>query len=400
MPSDSSQFDRSAESTIPMPRPPRATGSLQDYGQQLREDLPKEFFEPTPGRMAWLPAHLIVIGLCGYGIVAGEFGVGVRLLLSAVIGHSFGCLAFLAHEILHGTIVRSRRWQDVTAAISMLPYLISPGHWRAWHNRFHHGRTNRAGEDPDGFGDIVMVRRHRVARMIAQFAPGTRYLRSFLFPFFWFSAQAILTLFLHSKHYNYWSPKRRRKQFVWFWGMAAFWLGVWGVFGTYNFLFLYVVPIMFANIVQMSYITTNHLLCDENVQTNDPLVNSLSVTVPRWVDWIHLHYSHHIEHHICPRISPRFAPQVRQALINRFGNRYRQIPLLRALRMVYGTPRIYLEEDELVDLRNGDVYSTLGTEGEPPEPRASVPVPVRPRRRTLKAKRKTRQDNDRTRRAA
>ena len=221
--------------TIPLLHEQRATGSLQFYGRQLRRDLPPELFEATPGRLWWLPTHLLIITSAAAGIVVGDFGIGLRLLLAAIIGHSYGCLAFLAHEILHGTVVRSRRLQDATAAVCMLPYLVSPGHWRAWHNRFHHGRTNRAGADPDGFGDIVMVRRHRVARFIARFAPGTRYLRSFFFPFFWFSAQSLLTLFLHSKHYGYWSPKLRRKQLGQFWAMAAFWVAVWAAVGSYHF---------------------------------------------------------------------------------------------------------------------------------------------------------------------
>lgn len=48
--------------------------------------------------------------------------------------------------------------------------------------------------------------------------------------------------------------------------------------------------------------------------------------------------------------------------------------------MTYRTPRIHLSENELVNIQNGNVYSTLGPRGEPPQWLEQVPIPVRRRR--------------------
>ena len=68
-----------------------------------------------------------------------------------------------------------------------------------------------------------------------------------------------------------------------------FWAGTLALVGPFHFLFLYAVPMVFANIVQMSYIATNHLLCDETCDVNDPLANSMSVSavlrlIADWTD--------------------------------------------------------------------------------------------------------------------
>jgi hypothetical protein len=48
--------------------------------------------------------------------------------------------------------------------------------------------------------------------------------------------------------------------------------------------------------------------------------------------------------------------------------------------MTYRTPRVHYSENELVNIQNGNVYSTLGPQGEPPRWLERVPVPVRRRR--------------------
>ena len=138
---------------------------------------------------------------------------------------------------------------------------------------------------------------------------------------------------------------------------------------------------VFANVLQMSYIATNHLLCDETCDVNDPLANSLSVSVPRWLGWLHLNFGNHIEHHIFPYMNPQNSPAVRAAIENRYGARYRSLPILKAIQLLYRTPQVHLNQKELVDLNSGEVYSTLGANGELPCKIDQVAVPVRPRRR-------------------
>jgi len=260
----------------------------------------------------------------------------------------------------------------------MLPLCIGPGQWKAWHNRFHHGRTNRSGEDPDTRVGVEVYRRHRVARIMTAFNPGSGKLASLFFPFVWFSTQSTIVLFHHSKVCRYWPPARRRRQLLQFWSMVSFWIVVAFVVGPVDWLTIHLAPLLVANAILMSYVATNHLLCDATESANDPLANSLSVQVPRFVDWLHLNFSYHVEHHVYPYVNPKHMPRVHEALRERFGARARRIPLRRAVALAYRTPPIHLGERELVDLQLGRVVSTLGPRGEDPEELGEVPLPVTP----------------------
>lgn len=359
---------------------PASLQACVQYAKALRPDIPPEAFERNPWRLLWLPVHLAVIGGSIALLLTSGMHWGWRLLLSLVVGHSYGVLMFLAHEILHGTVVKSPALQNWISSLCMLPYCIGPAHWKAWHNRAHHGHTAQSGADPDSFGNVRMFMCNQIARFTLKFAPGSGYRRSWLFLGFWFSFHAVTTLFIHSQRYDYWTKARRRRQIALFFAMAGFWAGVAVAVGGRQFLFIYVLPMVVANLLQMSYIATNHLFCDETEDVNDPLANSLSVTVPGWLGWLHLNFGYHIEHHIYPYMNPRHAPRVRAALEARYGKRYRSLPILTALGVLYRTPPVHLSRSELVDLETGAVFSTLGAEGELPQKVDQVSIPVRPRR--------------------
>lgn len=333
-----------------------------------------------------MPVHLIVIGAAAAFLLTTNAHWGFRLLSAILIGHSYGCLMYLAHEILHGSVVKNSRLQSWLSGLCMLPYCIGPEHWRAWHNRLHHCHTSKSGQDPDSFGNIAMQRQTSFARFVAKLAPGSGYRRSWLFMGYWFSSHALVTLFVHSKLYNYWPPQQRRRQIALFVAMAGFWGAVLTLVGPYHFAFLYVLPMVVANCVQMSYIATNHLFCDETEAQNDPLANSLTVSTPRWINWLHLDFGYHVEHHIFPYVNSKHAPRIQAALKERFGTHYHEMPITRAWRVLYQTPPVHLSRKELVDLRDGTVYSTLGTQGELPKVIDQVSVPVRPRKRTVEEK--------------
>ncbi len=358
---------------------------VNDYARELRRDLPREIFRHCPEQLWWVPVHLSIIATAVALLLATNVHVVWRLALAGIIGHSYACLGFLGHEILHQTVVKTRLLQNVLGAFCMLPLCLGPAHWRAWHNKLHHRKTTRSGEDPDSFGNIYMVRRNRLARLIATFGPGSGYARSWFFTLFWFSFQTVSTLFIHSKLYHYWAPQRRRRQVALFTAMAGFWLSVLAAVGFYHFAFIYLIPMMVTNTVLLMYISTNHLFCDETAETNDPLANALSVSVPGWMHVLHLNFGYHVEHHFFPYVNSKYAPLIQAAIIRRHGSRYRQLPLWKALHVLYTTPAVHLTPQELVNLRTGVVYRTLGPRGEIPVEIDRVPVPVRHRKRNKQA---------------
>jgi hypothetical protein len=86
-------------------------------------------------------------------------------------------------------------------------------------------------------------------------------------------------------------------------------------------LFAFAIPLLVANTIVMAFILTNHSR-SPRVEINDPLVSGLSVTAPRWVEWITLQLGYHVEHHLFPAMSSRHARTVRELLRARWPGRY------------------------------------------------------------------------------
>jgi fatty acid desaturase len=118
------------------------------------------------------------------------------------------------------------------------------------------------------------------------------------------------------------------------------------------------VPLVVANIIVMSFILTNHGL-SPRVAINDPLVSGLSVTAPRWIEWLTLQFGYHVEHHLFPAMSSRHAQTVRELVRRRWPRRYQSMPLRSALSALHRTARVYKDAVTLVDPRSGREYPTL-----------------------------------------
>jgi fatty acid desaturase len=144
------------------------------------------------------------------------------------------------------------------------------------------------------------------------------------------------------------------------------WATVAVLVGFVPFLFVFVVPLLVANAIVMSFILTNHSL-SPRVEINDPLVSGLSVTAPRWVEWITLQFGYHVEHHLFPSMSSRNARKVRDLLRQRWPERYRSMPLRTALGELYRTARVYKDAVTLIDPRTGREYATLLPDQESPD---------------------------------
>jgi fatty acid desaturase len=123
-------------------------------------------------------------------------------------------------------------------------------------------------------------------------------------------------------------------------------LGVW--LGWSGILFAYGIPLVIANAVAMAYILTNHHL-SPFTEVNDPLLNSLSVRVPRLVDFLHHRFGFHVEHHLFPSMSSVHGPAVRELIVKHWPERYQSMPLTQALWKLFRTPRVYSERTKLWD---------------------------------------------------
>lgn len=332
--------------------------SVQQYAREVRQQLPAAVFQPARGRLAWLPVHVAIIVALGLYIVAAAPPWYVALGCAVVAGHSWACLAFLAHETLHHAVVKSRTVERLVGYFGLLVFCLSPTLWVAWHNQAHHGNTANPEADPDTFGTLRSWEQSVVDREFEKVAPGSRHKRSAAFFFVTFSMHCLVVLLFHSQRSNYYARISRRVVYAETAAMLAFWIAVFALVGPWNFLFIYVVPVLVANAVTVSYIATNHFL-NSLTAINDPLVNALSVTNPRWLEMLHLHFGYHVEHHVFPTVSGRYAPIVRDALVRLYGERYLTLSHARALHLLYTRPKLHHTHDTLIDPRTMVTFNTL-----------------------------------------
>jgi fatty acid desaturase len=122
---------------------------------------------------------------------------------------------------------------------------------------------------------------------------------------------------------------------------------------------------------RIGYILTNHTI-SLLTEVNDLLLNSLSVTTPGLIEALHWNCGYHVEHHVFPAMSPRHAPRVRDALRERWPDRYQSLPISTALWRIFTSSRVYKDAWTLIDPHSGREFPTLSPRvtGQP----ARVPV--------------------------
>lgn len=343
------------------------------YAAALRPMLRSQIFRPAPLRLLWLPVHYGVISLSTVTIAHGWLPLPLELLLSLLIGSSFAGLTFLGHEALHGAIVRNRFARRLVGRLGFLPFAVPPRLWEAWHNRVHHGSTNRPNVDPDTYPTLAQYRGSKLVRLTTDWvAPGRSRLSGVVSLLLGFSVQSSHMLLV-----------ARSRKFLDGWGYGSALLEaavVWAllgllalVLGPEAFALAFVLPLLVGNTIIMSFILTNHNLSPQT-KTNDPLVNSLSVSGPRFIEWLTLGFGFHVEHHLFPAVSGRYGRELAGAVRRAWPARYQSLPYLQALRLLHRSPRVYETDTRLIDPTNGKVWPTLLPSVVGPE----LPAPLAP----------------------
>jgi fatty acid desaturase len=328
------------------------------YAREVRDALPPHAFNPVPSRLAWLTLHVILAAAGIYAIAHGIGGWWAAPLWSLLIGHSFAGAAFVGHETLHGCVVRHRGFRYVVGWICFLPFTLAPRLWIAWHNKTHHGNTMSEINDPDAYPTLAAYHKSRVTRVADFFSFGAGRLQGLMTLALGFTGQSSQMLLRWARDPDKMDPRDRRMAiFETLLGLAVWAAVAWAV-GPLRFVFAFVIPLFIANAVVIGYILTNHSL-SPLTDVNDPLVNSLTVTVPGFIQRMHLNFGLHVEHHLFPSMSSAYAPLVRAELQARWPERYQSLPLATALWRLFRTPRVYATQTRLHDPRTGLEATTL-----------------------------------------
>ncbi len=332
--------------------------SIATYASAVRPELPPEALKPAPSRLLWLPTHALIISAIAWALVAGHVPALLWPVASITIGCCLAGVVFLGHELMHGGVVRGKTPLRIFGFLCLLPFTLSPTLWTGWHNRVHHNHCAQPGKDPDLYPTLIEYETQSAARIMADhFGLGRRRLLSLLSLFFGFTGQSQQMLW-KAREKGILSPGLHRRALFEFALGVAFWTAIAFVVGFVPFIFIYLLPLVVANSIVMMFIMTNHNLSPLTA-INDPLVNSLSVTLPRPLEFLTLDFGYHVEHHLFPTLSTRHGRTIRAKLREKFPGRYQSMPLTSALYQLYITARVYKDDVTLIDPPSGNTFPTI-----------------------------------------
>lgn len=313
-----------------------------EYVRVLRPLLPPESFRPDRRALLPMAAHLaLFLGTCLLLRATDAWWVGP--LCAVVIGHEIACLGFLAHDVSHRTVVRSRWGASMLEMLLFGLNNIPPTLWRRMHNQNHHAETNTL-KDPDR--NFLKSESTWATRLYAALLlPGKEGLEHnplILLQFIPYVLRNILVSFLpggmkpslvtNKPLFTVRQKLRLAGELgvitLLEYGVLHLVGGDWG-----KFFWAYPAALCVASAVVMTYVFTNHFL-NPLCEHTDPVTGTTSVIVPRWVDWMHDNFSYHTEHHVFPGMNPRHYPAVSRLLQERFPDRYNRVSLREAWRQL------------------------------------------------------------------
>lgn len=332
--------------------------ALTFYQQELKKKLPENIFKRTPWRITYLLGFIVMDVLLIYSVMHFDLPWYLKLIAAFFIGQFNAGFAFVAHETLHGSIFKTKWLQDLVGFIGFLPFLVSPTYWRYWHNTLHHGNTQLIFKDPDAYPTLSVYNRSKYMRFIFKLAPGSNNPLSFFYFFYWFSFQSVLNQLYMRFGNKMWKNLNHKQVTMEFYLMIALVASYMYFVGLENFLWLVLIPAAIQNYVVLSYIATNHNI-SPLTKINDPLVNSLTVTTNGFWSFLHMNFGYHVEHHLFPRVSCAHAKTLHKILKESYPETYHYMPKWEALKILYKTPRIYKNHEELIHPKTMKTYPTL-----------------------------------------
>jgi fatty acid desaturase len=314
----------------------------------LRRALPEGAMEPEPLRgviaLAVVPLYVALM----VPIVTDTLPWWADLALAVVIGQLVTHVGLAAHETLHRSTFRSKFWMELHGWVGFAWYLFGPGLWHAWHVLSHHGHTQEGAADPDLLVTTGRLRDSRLAAFVHAVTPGSGHPISWISLSFLFTLQGQLYLwfYIDQPEFSRIRMDRTRERLttvalLFAWTALAVWMGPWPA------LCCIAIPMATSNATLMMYIATNHWLRPVTPAHNNPFLNTTSVTVPAWVDALHVQFSYHQEHHIFPAMSLKHGPALRRALTELAPDAVCAWPLGAVLRQLYLTPSVYLDDHTL-----------------------------------------------------
>ncbi|HHP7244243.1 MAG TPA: fatty acid desaturase family protein [Elainellaceae cyanobacterium] len=338
--------------------------SQAEYAKSLRSHLPDEAFHPDTNKL-WILLINVAILILGWGI-AGDLDQWNRYFLwlylpfAILMGNSVIALLFSTHDLLHSKTIKRPLFRRVISLIGLTMLWMPPTMWKAVHNREHHNKTNSL-HDPDR--NYLQSHPNNFGKWIQNlFAPSSEvhpFWIMFGMGYAWgiYTFRNLVSVLLFNDGVNAFpvaafkvSPKERKAIALEFVLIASLHLCIVAYLGAHpaKLILGYFLPIWIGYAGILFYVYTNHMLC-QMTSTNDPLINSVSIRVPKIFDQLHLNFSYHTEHHVFPGLNSDYYPLVQTLLINHYPDRFNLLEAGKAWRLMLHTPRYYKDETTFTD---------------------------------------------------
>ena len=335
------------------------------YAKKLRPLLPPEAFEPDSSKLVILFINMGIL-LLGWGIADRLNQWPIYLLwlylpLALIMGNSIVAMSFISHDFMHGSVQKKSRLTYPISFLGFAMLFMPPTQWKTLHNIVHHSQTNSVA-DPDR--NYLYQQPNTWGKKIQDF-----FVPSLDFNPFWFFIIGMAGSWLFHNFSNLSSIllfNNKSVDYV----PAAFTvsekdrgtiaLELLAIFCLhFSILFYldfhplklalgYFLPLAIGHSGIMFYIYTNHLVC-RMTSVNDPLINSLSLRVPKIVDLLHFNFSYHTEHHIFPSLNSDYYPLVQELIEIHYPGRMNLLTAGEAWQLLMETPRHYKDDVTLTD---------------------------------------------------
>jgi len=333
---------------------------IPNYRNTVKKEIPAEYLQPELLTLLWIPVHAAIIGGSLF-LLHSYFSWWLAPILSLVIGHSFACLGFLAHDICHGASIRIPLVREFLTALGFSAFGIGPYLWRRWHNTDHHNNTQVEGIDPDHLFTMEDYQKNPILQGLYRLSPLLRNIiifSSFSYRMTQQTIRMMITYLRSPKSTNY----NRVVLIAQFVIPIACWVTLTSLLGTQVFIWGYFVPLLVGNAIAISYIATNHFL-NPLADDRDVLATSLSVTLPKWLSFLdawHIHFGAHVAHHLFPQAPARYGRAIENKIQELYPDRFHVMPMMTALHMLWKTPWVYEDKETLIDPHRQLRYKTLG----------------------------------------
>ncbi|MEM8487694.1 MAG: fatty acid desaturase [Bacteroidota bacterium] len=317
------------------------------YLKVLKPALPGHVFRPNPRKLLKASGYLLTLGGC-YLLLAMDFTWWMRAALSIVIANLMACLAFIAHDLSHNTILRQGKLRYPLEVVLWGLNLIPATMWIRVHNRSHHAHANTP-QDPDR--RFLKTEETVTTRIYSRiFYPSRKAFRwnpvvgAHFVPYI---LRNVAGVFYPDKAkpevvpYKVKFSTREQIRVTFELGViAVIQVVIWHLSGAtwMNYIWAGPIPVVLVSGIIMIYVFTNHYL-NPVCESHDPVAGSTSVVVPRFWDRLHENFSYHTEHHLFPNMDSSHYPAVSEMLEEQFPERYNRMHIGRAWQKLW-------EEDE------------------------------------------------------